>query len=337
MTFLELEVIIFRMKIYVTRELPGALFEKLKREHTVLVNPSDLPPTKEELMEGVRGKEGLISLLTDQITKEVISAGSSLKIIANYAVGYDNINVDYATYKGIMVTNTPDVLTNATTEITWTLILGVARKIVEADKYTREGKFKIWSPNLFVGKELYGSIFGIIGTGKIGTEVGRRGIGFGMHILYTDLKKNKILEELRAEKVPLKELLKKADFVSIHTSLTEKTYRLIGKEELHLMKKNAILVNTSRGKVIDEFALIEVLKRGELAGAGFDVYEHEPKVPDELKELPNVILLPHIGSATRVARENMARLAIQNLLIGLSDKVPPNLVNPEALERRANL
>ena len=320
------------MRVYVTRELPGALFEKLKREHAVSVNPADLPPTNEELLKEIKEKEGLISLLTDKITKEIIEAGNSLKIIANYAVGYDNIDVDYATYKGIMVTNTPDVLTNATTEITWALILGVARKIVEADKYTRDGKFKIWSPKLFVGKELHGSTLGIIGAGKIGTEVGKRGIGFGMHILYTDLSENNVLEQLGAEKVSLKELLKRADFVSIHTPLTDKTYKLIGKEELRLMKKDAILVNTSRGKVIDEPALIETLKKGDLAGAGFDVYENEPEVPNELKELPNVILLPHIGSATQVARENMARLTIQNLLIGLSGEVPPNLVNPEVLK-----
>ncbi|MCK4307606.1 D-glycerate dehydrogenase [candidate division WOR-3 bacterium] len=320
------------MRVYATRELPGALFEKLKREHTVSVNPADLPPIKEELLKEVKEKEGLISLLTDKITREIIDSGSSLKIIANYAVGYDNIDVDYATRKGIMVTNTPDVLTNATTEITWALILGVARKIVEADKYTRDGKFKIWSPKLFVGKELHGSTLGIVGTGKIGTEVGKRGIGFGMHILYTDLKENIVLEQLGAEKVSLKELLKRADFVSIHTPLTDKTYKLIGKEELRLMKKDAILVNTSRGKVIDELALIETLKKGDLAGAGFDVYENEPEVPDKLKELPNVILLPHIGSATQVARENMARLAVQNLLIALSGEAPPNLVNPEVLK-----
>lgn len=321
------------MRIYVTRELPGALFEKLKREHDVSTNPLNLPPSKEKLLNEIKGKEGIISLLTDKITDEIISAGNSLKIIANYAVGYDNIDVASATSKGIMVTNTPGVLTNATTEIAWTLILGVARKVVEADKYTRDGKFKVWSPKLFVGKELYGSTLGIIGAGKIGTEVGKRGIGFGMHILYTKLKENTILDKLGAKKVSLEELLKESDFISIHTPLTKETYKLIGKKELSLMKKDAILINTSRGKVIDESALIEALKKEKLAGAGFDVYENEPEVPNELKKLPNVILLPHIGSATQVARENMARLAIQNLLIGLSGKIPPDLVNPEVLNR----
>lgn len=314
-----------------TRELPGSEFVKLKKEHSVVVSASQVPPTIDELLYNVQEKDGLISLLTDPITKEVIEAGSSLKVIANYAAGYDNIDVKHATTRGIMVTNTPDVLTMATAELTWALILAVARSIPQADRYTREDKFEGWAPTLFAGAELYGSTLGIIGAGKIGTEVGIRAKGFGMYILYTDLKENATLDKIGASKVTLRELLGKADFITIHVPLTRDTYKLIGKDELALMKPTAYLINVSRGKVVDEPLLIEALINKKIAGAGFDVYEGEPKVPNKLKHLDNVVLLPHIGSATQITREQMANLAIQNLLVGLSGGIPPNLVNPEVL------
>lgn len=326
------------MRIYVTRELPGVEFAKLKKEYDVVVHPSSLPPTMGELLKGVKGKDGMISLLTDHITKEVIDAGSSLKVIANCAGGYDNIDIEYATKCGIMVTNTPDVLTTATAELTWALILAVARKIPQADRWTREGKFKGWSPSLFVGTELHNSILGIIGAGKIGTEVGVRAKGFGMRILYTDLSENATLDRLGANKVTLKALLTSADFITLHTPLifgqthgSAPTYRLIGKDEFALMKPSAYIINASRGKVIDEEALVEALVHKKIAGAGLDVYDNEPEVPDKLKELDNVVLLPHIGSATKTAREEMANLAVKNLVIGLEGGVPPNLVNPAVL------
>jgi glyoxylate reductase len=318
------------MKIYVTRELPGSEFQKLKAEHEVIVNPSPLPPSGSELLNEVKGKDGLICLLTDPITREVIEAGSSLKVIANYAVGYDNIDVEYATERGIMVTNTPGALTNATAELAWALILSTARRTPEADRYTRDGKFKGWSPTLMVGTELYGKTLGIIGAGKIGTRVGVIAKGFAMSVLYVDMAQNDTLETLGAKKTELDELLAKSDFVSLHTPFTPETNKMIGDREFGLMKRDAFLINTSRGKVIDESALIQALAQKRIAGAGLDVYENEPDFPDELGKLDNVVLLPHIGSATKTAREKMAELAVRNLLIGLSGGEPPNLVNREA-------
>jgi lactate dehydrogenase-like 2-hydroxyacid dehydrogenase len=258
----------------------------------------------------------------------------SLKIIANYAVGYDNIDVNCATKYGIMVTNTPDVLTHATAEIAWALILGVARKIITAHNYTKEGKFKTWAPNLFVGTELYCKTLGIIGAGKIGTQVGIIGKGFGMNILYADLKQNSILEKNGAKRVEIEELLKKSDFITLHVPLTPDTYKLIGEKELSLMRRSSFLINTSRGKVVDEKALVLALTQKRIAGAGLDVYEEEPEVPWELRKLENVVLLPHIGSATKVAREKMTEIAIHNLIAGLDGEVPPNLINPEVLKER---
>jgi glyoxylate reductase len=319
------------MKIYATRELPGSEFQKLKAEHEVAVNPSPLPPSGAELLNEVKGKDGLICLLTDPITREIIEAGSSLKVIANYAVGYDNIDVEYATERGIMVTNTPGALTNATAELAWALILSAARKTPEADRYTRDGKFKGWSPTLMVGTELYGKTLGIVGAGKIGSRVGVIARGFDMSVLYVDMGQNDTLETLGAKKVELDELLARSDFVSIHTPFTPETNKMIGSRELGLMKQDAFLINTSRGKVIDESALIQALAQKRIAGAGLDVYENEPDFPDELGKLDNVVLLPHIGSATKTAREKMAELAVRNLLIGLSGGEPPNLVNREVL------
>ena len=319
-------------KIYVTRVLPGDSFRTLFEKYDVELNESDLAPDEKTLIEKIRDKDGLLCLLTDKITKSVIDAGGRLKIIANYAVGYDNIDVDYATQKGIMVTNTPGVLTDATAELTWALILGCARRITEGDRFTREGKFIGWSPTLFLGYELKGKTLGIIGAGRIGTKVGMIANGFEMKIIYCDKKRNTMLEEkLGANKVELHALLQDADFVTIHVPLTKETYHLIGKKELGLMKPTCVLVNTSRGAVIDEHALVEALKEHRIAYAGLDVYEFEPKISPELISLDNVILLPHIGSATFRARIAMADIAIKNLETGLRGKIPPNLVNPEVL------
>ncbi|MBI4721640.1 MAG: D-glycerate dehydrogenase [Candidatus Stahlbacteria bacterium] len=315
------------MKIYVTRELPGAEFERLKEEYSVVVNPSSLPPTEDELLAAVRDKDGVITLLTDRMTKKIID-GSTLKVIANCAAGYDNIDITHCTERGIMVTNTPDVLTNATAELTFALILSVARMIVQADRYTRGGNFNAWSPTLFVGMELHDSVLGIIGAGKIGTEVGIRAKAFGMHILYTDLLANPRLNALGARRVGLNELLGLADIITLHIPLTSSTHRLIGAAEFNLMKPTCFVINVARGKVIDEHALVVALKTTKIAGAGLDVYENEPIVSDELKELDNVVMLPHIGSATLTARIRMANLAIKNLCTGLEGGKPPNLVNP---------
>ncbi|MCK4352531.1 D-glycerate dehydrogenase [candidate division WOR-3 bacterium] len=323
-------------KVYVTRVLPGYSLKRLKDEcKELVVNQAKRSPTATELLNGIKGKDGIISLLTDSITKEVIDASPQLRIIANCATGYDNIDIKYATYKGIMITNTPDVLTCSTAELTWAIILAVARRIPEADRYTRAGKFKGWAPDLLLGTELYNKTLGIIGAGKIGTEVGLKSKGFGMKIVYTDIKKNQILEQtLNAKKLSLTKLVKISDFITIHLPLNSKTYHLLSCKEFNLTKPSAFLINTSRGKVIDESALVEALRLGKIKGAGLDVYENEPKISDVLKKLDNVVLLPHIGSATQSARIKMADLAVENLLAGLKGKIPPNLVNKEVLKNK---
>ena len=316
-------------RVFISRKIPEAGMKKL-REFTddFLVFPYDRPISEKELIENIGNVEGLLCLLTDPITRRVIDAGKRLKIIANYAVGYENIDVEYANKRGILVTNTPGVLTDTTAELAWALLLACVRRIVEADRFTREKRFNGWSPTLLLGTELNGKTLGIIGAGRIGTAFALKGKGFGLNVLYYDYHKNEVLEnELGAKMVEMEELLKKSDFISLHIPLTEKTYHLMGKREFDLMKPSAYLINTSRGAVIDEKELIQALKAGRIKGAGLDVYEEEPEIPDELIGLPNVVLLPHIGSATYEARNKMAETAVENLIAGLSGKTPPNLVN----------
>ena len=316
-------------RVFISRKIPEAGMKKL-REFTddFIVFPYDRPITENELIENTGDVEGLLCLLTDPVTRRVIDAGKRLKIIANYAVGYENIDMEYANKRGILVTNTPGVLTDTTAELAWALLLACVRRIVEADRFTREKRFNGWSPTLLLGTELNGKTLGIIGAGRIGTAFALKGKGFGLNVLYYDYHKNEVLEnELGAKMVEMEELLKKSDFISLHIPLTEKTYHLMGKREFALMKPSAYLINTSRGAVIDEKELIQALKAGRIKGAGLDVYEEEPEIPDELIGLPNVVLLPHIGSATYEARNKMAETAVENLIAGLSGKTPPNLVN----------
>ena len=320
-------------KIFVTRKIPAEGIEILKKNFkTVIVNSKNKNLTKKELIKKVRDVDGLLCLLTDRIDADVINAMRKCKVISNYAVGYNNIDVETATKKGIIVTNTPGVLTDATADLTWALLLAVARRIVEADKFLREGKFKGWEPMLMLGAEVSDKTLGIIGAGRIGTAVGLRAKGFRMKVLYFDKRKNEVLEgELGAKKVTLETLLKNSDFVTIHVPLTPETKHLIGRRELKLMKKTAFLINTSRGEVVDEKALLEALKTGEIAGAALDVFEKEPYVTPGLKRLKNVVLTPHIGSATTSARTKMAIMAAENLTKALLGKIPGSIVNPEVL------
>ncbi|OYD16375.1 D-glycerate dehydrogenase [candidate division WOR-3 bacterium JGI_Cruoil_03_44_89] len=315
-------------RIFLSRKIPEAGMKRLG-EFTgdFLVFPHDRPITENELIENIDDVEGLLCLLTDPVTRRVIEAGKRLKIIANYAVGYENIDVKSANERGILVTNTPGVLTDATAELAWALLFACARRIVEADRFTREKRFNGWSPTLLLGTELKDKILGLIGAGRIGTAFALKGRGFGMRVLYCDNHENEVLQKaIGAEMVKMEELLKRADFISSHVPLTEKTYHLMGKRELALLKPSAYLINTSRGAVIDEKALIRALKEGRIRGAGLDVYENEPKISHELLGLSNVVLLPHIGSATHVARDKMAETAVENLIAGLNGKTPPNLV-----------
>ena len=327
-------------KVVVTREIPEEGLKRLRTQCEVWVSPSPTAPTEEELIAWVRDADALLCLLSDPVTERVLEAGKHLKIVANYAVGYDNIDVAAATARGIMVTNTPGVLTTATAELAVALIFAVARRVVEADRFTREGKFVGWHPRLFLGVELEGKTLGILGAGRIGQAVARKMHGIGMNILYHSRKPKPELEaQTGARFVNLPTLLEESDVLSIHVPLTPETRGMIGERELRRMKPTAILINTARGAVVDEQALIRALQERWIWGAGLDVYAQEPKVPDALKALPNVVLLPHIGSATQEARTKMAVMAAENILAALSGKRPPNLVNPEVLaqpkEKRA--
>jgi glyoxylate reductase len=321
-------------KVLFTRRIPDAGFDILENEVDMDVYEEDRPISNQELLDRIKGKDGLYCLLSDMIDSEVINAaGDSLKIISNYAVGYNNIDVAFATEKGVMVTNTPGALREATADLSWALIMAVARRIPESDRFMREGKFLGWSPKLMLGHEVYGKTMGIIGLGDIGSAVARRAKGFNMRILYhSRTRKTELEEELGAVKVELDDLLRESDFISLHVPLTAQTRHLIGKREINLMKDTAIVVNLARGEVIDEKALVEALRERRIAGAGLDVFENEPKLSPGLAELDNVVLTPHTGSATFQSRDTMAVMAARDLLSGLSGKSPINLVNPEVLE-----
>ena len=321
------------MKIFVTRKIPEPGLDLLKKEHELEINPYNRVLTKEEIVEGVRGKDGLLCLLTDQIDRDIIASESKLKMIANYAVGYNNVDVEMATRRGIPVSNTPGVLTDATAEMAWALLFSAARCIAEGDRFTRAGRFKGWDPMLMLGQGVSNKTLGIIGAGRIGTALGLKSKGFNMEVLYVNKRENEALErEVNAKKVEMCEVLKKSDFISLHVSLSESTRHMIGEKELKMMKENAILINTSRGPVVDEQALIKALKEKWIFGAGLDVYEHEPDVSAELKNLDNVVLQPHSASATIETRTKMALMAAENMIAGLKGEIPPNCVNREVFE-----
>lgn len=317
------------MKIYITKKLPGSIEELLKKKgFTVSVHKGEKPVSKKDLLKNSADADALICLLTDKIDKEIIDNMKKCRIIANVAVGYNNIDVNYATEKKIYVTNTPDILTDATADLTMTLLLAAARRVVEGEKMMRTSSFKGWESNLLLGVELNNKILGIAGAGRIGTAVAKRGKSFGMKIIYADHKKNPVLEkDLDAVKTSLNGLLKKADFISLHLPLNKETFHIINKDNLKLMKKGAILVNTSRGEIIDEKELVKLLKKERIFGAALDVYENEPAINPELLKLNNVVLLPHIGSATLETRSNMALLAAENVLTLLKGKKPKTPVN----------
>ncbi len=323
------------MKIFVTRTIPKPGLDLLQRKFTVTVNSDDRVLTKKEIIQGIRESDGLLCLLTDQIDREVIYAEPKLKMIASYAVGYDNIDITAATERGIPVSNTPDVLTDTTAELAWALLFSVTRRIVEGDTFTREGKFKGWAPLLMLGQDVTHKTLGIIGAGRIGTAFALKSKGFDMKVLYTDEQRNEQLEhKIGAKKVSLLDLLKESDIISIHVPLITSTYHLIGEKELKLMKKTAVILNTARGPIIDETALIKALKKHWIFGAGLDVYEHEPKLPEELKKLNNVILQPHTGSGTVETRTKMALIAAENLIEGLKGNIPPNCINKEVFLKK---
>ena len=318
-------------RVFVTRQIPSAGIELLKKHfENVYVNMDERILTRKELTAEVRECAAILPMVNDTIDEDMINTCEKLKIIANFGVGYNNIALEAATKRGIMVTNTPDVLTDATSDLAWALLFSAARMIPQSDRYTRAGKFRGWQPLMLLGADITGKTLGVLGTGRIGTAFALKSVGFSMKVLYCDHKPNEQLEQkLGARKVDLETLLKESDFLSIHVFLTPDNIHLISGRELGMMKKTAILINTSRGPVIDEKALVKALRDGVIAGAGLDVFEDEPKLAPGLSGLENVVLAPHIGSATIGARTKMSIMAAKNIVAALKGETPPNLVNKE--------
>jgi glyoxylate reductase len=321
-------------KVFLTRELPKKVMDRLF-EHTELeFNKEDRVLTKEEIIDGVKGKDALLCLLTDTIDGEIMDANPDLKIIANYAVGFNNIDVDAATQRGIPVTNTPGVLTETSADMAFTLLVATARRVVEGDRFVRSGQWTGWGPLQFLGADIFGATMGIIGLGRIGKATAKRGKGFDMNIIYwnrTRLSENEE-QELGLTYAPFEEVLKQSDFVSLNVAYTEQTFHMMGDNEFDLMKETAILINTARGPVVDEKALVRALQAKKIAGAGLDVYEEEPLVTPELLKMENCVLLPHLASATIQTRTKMGMIAVDNLLAQFDEKELPNLVNRAILK-----
>ncbi|WZL74306.1 D-glycerate dehydrogenase [Clostridiaceae bacterium 35-E11] len=320
-------------KIYVTRDLPGDAISFLRKYCEVEVNMEDRTLTKEELLHNIQEKDGVLCQLLDVLNEEVLEQAKHVKVFANCAVGYNNIDVDAATQRGILITNTPGVLDDATADLTWALLFAAARKVPSAERYIKEGKFTNWSPNLFLGRDITGKTLGVIGAGRIGQNFARKAKAFGMKVYYYNRNRNRgFEEETGAIYASKEELLRIADFVTLHVPLTEETHHFIGEKEFEMMKKTAILINVARGPVVDEKALVNALETGQIGGAGLDVFENEPKVESALLDMENVVVTPHIGSGTIEARSNMAMMAAKNVLAGARGELPPNCLNPEALK-----
>ncbi len=324
-----------RHKVFITRPIFQEALDRVTQSAEIEVWSGELPPPHEVLKEKVRDIDGLFCLLTDQIDATLLKEAIKLKVVSNMAVGFDNIDISTATKHHIVVGFTPGVLTETTADLALTLMLAAARRIVEAHNYTKQGLWKTWGPMTFLGHDIHHATLGIIGLGRIGTEVARRARGFSMNVIYTDTKRQS--EEFEKElgvkyTGSLQELLESSDFVTVHVPLLPDTHHLIGAAEFTMMKSTAVFVNTSRGGVVDQRALYDVLKSRRIFAAGLDVTEVEPiPLDDPLLTLDNVIILPHIASASDATRRKMALMAADNLIAGLNGQIPPNCVNPEAL------
>jgi len=329
------------MRVLVTyQDIPGpGLIAGLQERFDVRVNPEKGYMSRESLLEQVSNVDGLVCLLTERIDGELLDAAPGLKVVSNYAVGYNNVDVDAATSRGVMVTNTPDVVTDATADLAWAVMMGIARDIVVVDRYTRSGEWRQWRPEAFIAADISGMTLGIVGLGRIGQAMAKRAAGFDMRVLYTDAQRinHEVEQRCRAEYVALDDLLRESDFVTIHVPLNAQTHHLIDGRALSMMKPTAYLVNAARGPIIHEAALVAALKRRTIAGAALDVYENEPRLAEGLAELDNVILVPHLGANSRETRRRMAAMTVENIMAGLSGGVPPNLVNPEVLSKRRPL
>lgn len=318
-------------KVFITRRLPIEL-EHLQQIARVEVWRERQPPPDDVLLEKVKEIDGLLCLLTDKIDRQLIAAGTSVKVISQMAVGYDNIDVAAATARGIPIGHTPGVLTDATADFTWALLMAAARRVVEADRFTRRGEWRTWEPDLLLGADMAGATLGIVGFGRIGQAVARRAKGFDMRILYASRQRcdRELEQSLGVEFADFEGLLQESDFVTIHTPLSEETYHFVSDRQLALMKPTAILINTARGSIVDPDALYRALNSGQIAGAAIDVTDPEPiPINSPLLSLDNLIIAPHIGSASHKTRSKMAAMAIANLIAGLKGEVLPNCVNPE--------
>lgn len=317
-------------RVLITRPIPepGASLIERVAEVAMCVR-EDRSPTRAELIAAIADADILLCLLTETIDAEILAAAPKCKLVANMAVGYNNIDVAEATRRGMIVTNTPGVLTEATADLTWALILASARRVVEGDEEMRAGRFHGWGPFYMLGVDVFGKTLGLVGPGRIAQATARRAVGFRMNLLYHGRKNSPEIEELGAKHVELDELLRESDFVSLHTPLTAETRHLINRRALELMKPTAYLINTARGPVVDEKALVEALKNGTIARAGLDVYEDEPRIAEGLAACPNATLLPHLGSATAETRSAMARIAAENIVAFVNGSRPSNTVNPE--------
>ncbi|MEX2224067.1 MAG: D-glycerate dehydrogenase [Candidatus Rokuibacteriota bacterium] len=321
--------------ILISRLLPEPAVRLARSRAEVDAYGKDAPMPRAELLTRLAGKHGLICVISEGIDEALLAACPSLRVVSNVAVGYNNVDVAACSRRGVVVTNTPDVLTDTTADFAWTLLMATARRLVEADRYTREGRFDQWEYMLLLGGDIHGKTLGVVGFGRIGRAMARRALGFGMRVLYQDAvaADAAIERELNATRVDLATLLRESDFVTLHTPLSPETRHLINAESLRTMKKTAYLINAARGPVVDEAALVQALAEGRIAGAGLDVFEEEPKVHPGLIGLPNVVLAPHIASASHETRLKMATLAVENCLAVLEGKTPPTPVNPEVLAR----
>ena len=324
--------------VLVTRAVPQVVAEELSEHCDADIWDSDEVIPRGELFKRIEGCAGAITMLTDAVDAELLdAAGPALRIIANHAVGYDNIDVEECTRRRVMVSNTPDVLTETTADMAWALMMAAARRVTEGDRFIRSNVPWIWAPEMMLGVDVYGKVLGIVGLGRIGQAVARRAVGFGMRTVYFARQRvaRDIERQLSAEFRPFDELLAEADFIRIHADLNPETRHLFGPEVFGRMKATAVLVNTSRGPVVDEAALVEALRSQTILAAALDVYENEPEVHPGLLELDNAVLVPHLGSATVETRTAMGLLAVDNVVCALEGRRPPTLVNPEVSERVA--
>lgn len=326
-----------RWPVLVTRRLPDVAMEAVGARCDVDVWDMEGAIPRDELLRRLPGKAGAITLLTEKVDAEFLDAGSDLKVVANYAVGFDNIDVQECTRRGVPASNTPEVLTETTADLAWALMMAAARRITEGDRFLRDRTPWIWGPQMMLGQDVHHKVLGVVGFGRIGQAMARRAAGFGMSVIYHDVYRppEEVEREFRAEYRELDDLLAEADFITIHVALTPDTRHLFGAEQFRRMKRTAIIVNSSRGPVIDEAALAEALRLGEIFGAGLDVFEREPEVHPDLLELENAVIVPHLGSATVETRDAMGMLAVENLIAALEGRRPPTLINPEVWDRRS--